>query len=159
VTPLRARVATIAASALLTRRPRRRAPPDDRPRLRRRGAAGARDAAAGADRLDVLRAGFAPLAGKRVGLVTNHTGRARDGATTIDLLFAAKDVKLVTLFSPEHGIRGVLDANVPSDVDEKTKLPILSLYGDTRGRPTRCSRASTRSSSISGNRGRASIPT
>jgi uncharacterized protein YbbC (DUF1343 family) len=86
--------------------------------------------------LDVLRAeGFARLAGKRVGLVTNHTGRARDGATAIDLLFAAKDVKLVKLFSPEHGIRGVLDENVPTAVDEKTKLPILSLYGETR-RPT-----------------------
>jgi uncharacterized protein YbbC (DUF1343 family) len=86
--------------------------------------------------LDVLRAqGFAPLKGKRVGLVTNHTGRARDGATAIDLFFAAKDVKLVALFSPEHGIRGILDANVPTEVDEKTKLPINSLYGQTQ-RPT-----------------------
>ena len=86
--------------------------------------------------LDVLRAqGFAALAGKRVGLVTNHTGRARDGATPIDLLFGAKDVKLVALFSPEHGIRGILDANVPSTLDEKTRLPINSLYGETR-RPT-----------------------
>jgi uncharacterized protein YbbC (DUF1343 family) len=86
--------------------------------------------------LDVLRAeGFARLAGKRVGLVTNHTGRARDGATGIDLLFTAKDVKLVKLFSPEHGIRGILDDKVPSEVDEKTKLPIHSLYGETR-RPT-----------------------
>jgi uncharacterized protein YbbC (DUF1343 family) len=48
------------------------------------------------------------------------------------LLFAAKDVKLVSLFSPEHGIRGILDASVPSAVDEKTRLPIASLYGDTR---------------------------
>jgi len=44
-------------------------------------------------------------------------------------------VKLVRLFSPEHGIRGILDEQVPAEVDEKTKLPILSLYGDTR-RPT-----------------------
>ena len=86
--------------------------------------------------LDVLRAqGFAPLRGKRVGLVTNHTGRARDGATAIDLFFNATEVKLVALFSPEHGIRGILDSNVPAEVDEKTKLPIHSLYGDTR-RPT-----------------------
>jgi len=70
-----------------------------------------------------------------VGLLTNHTGRARDGATTIDLLFQAKDVKLVKLFSPEHGIRGILDENVPSSTDEKTGLPIHSLYGETR-RPT-----------------------
>ena len=86
--------------------------------------------------LDVLRAqGFAPLQGKRVGLVTNHTGRARDGSSAIDLLHAAKNVKLVALFGPEHGIRGVLDANVPAETDDATGLPIYSLYGDTR-RPT-----------------------
>jgi len=71
-------------------------------------------------------------------LVTNHTGRARDGTTTIDLLHsssAASGHTLVALFSPEHGIRGVLDASVPSTTDEKTGLRIHSLYGDTR-RPT-----------------------
>ena len=86
--------------------------------------------------IDVLRAdGFAILSGKSVGLVTNHTGRARDGASAIDLLHGAKDVKLVALFSPEHGIRGILDAKVPSEKDEKTGLAIHSLYGETR-RPT-----------------------
>ena len=86
--------------------------------------------------IDVLRAeNFAPLKGLRVGLVTNHTGRARDGATTIDLLAAAPDVKLVALFSPEHGIRGILDAAVPSTFDDRTNLPIHSLYGATQ-RPT-----------------------
>jgi uncharacterized protein YbbC (DUF1343 family) len=70
-----------------------------------------------------------------VGLVTNHTGRARDAATTIDLLHKAKDVTLVALFSPEHGIRGILDASVPSETDAATGLPIHSLYGETR-RPT-----------------------
>ena len=139
VTPLRARVATIAASAIAD------APADPgRTRMmtgRDFGPSGtppARGRASGQVEtgLDVLRAaGFAPLRGKRVGLVTNHTGRARDGATAIDLLFQAKDVTLVALFSPEHGIRGVLDAKVASDVDEKTKLPINSLYGDTQ-RPT-----------------------
>jgi uncharacterized protein YbbC (DUF1343 family) len=84
----------------------------------------------------VLRAdGFAPLRGKRVGLVTNHTGRARDGATAIDLIHRAKDVQLVALFSPEHGIRGVLDAKVAAEKDDKTGLVIHSLYGETR-RPT-----------------------
>jgi uncharacterized protein YbbC (DUF1343 family) len=83
--------------------------------------------------IDVLKAdGFKILRGKNVGLVTNHTGRARDGATTIDLIHGAKDVKLVALFSPEHGIRGVLDAKVASSKDEKTGLVIHSLYGDTR---------------------------
>jgi uncharacterized protein YbbC (DUF1343 family) len=138
VTPLRARVATIAAAALTD------APAEagrTRPMTGRDfGASGSAPAKPKAEPvqtgLDVLRAsGFATLRGKRVGLVTNHTGRARDGATAIDLLFAAKDVTLVALFSPEHGIRGVLDANVASAVDEKTKLPIYSLYGETE-RPT-----------------------
>jgi uncharacterized protein YbbC (DUF1343 family) len=86
--------------------------------------------------IDVLREQkFAPLAGKRVGLITNHTGLAVDGTTTIDLLFHFKDCKLVALFSPEHGIRGSLDASVSSSTDESTGLPIYSLYGETR-RPT-----------------------
>jgi uncharacterized protein YbbC (DUF1343 family) len=86
--------------------------------------------------IDVLtRDGFAPLKGKRVGLITNHTGRAANGTSTIDLLHKAPGVTLVALFSPEHGIRGILDADVPSSRDEQTGLPIHSLYGETR-RPT-----------------------
>jgi uncharacterized protein YbbC (DUF1343 family)/CubicO group peptidase (beta-lactamase class C family) len=72
------------------------------------------------------------LAGKRIGLVTNHTGQNRKGKQTIDILFEAKNLKLVALFSPEHGIRGLLDDKVSDSVDEKTKLPIYSLYGETR---------------------------
>ena len=57
--------------------------------------------------IDVLEAqNFAPLAGKRVGLITNQTGIDRNGRSTIDLLAHAPGVKLVALFSPEHGIRG-----------------------------------------------------
>ncbi len=83
--------------------------------------------------IDVLkRDGFAILKGKPVGLITNHTGRDREGNSTIDLLFKAPDVKLVALFSPEHGIRGVSDEKVSDSVDEKTKLMIYSLYGETR---------------------------
>ncbi len=87
--------------------------------------------------IDVLaRDGFAVLKGRRVGLVTNHTGVAANGASTIDVLHGAPGVTLVALFSPEHGIRGQLDIeNVPSGKDEKTGLPIHSLYGETR-RPT-----------------------
>jgi uncharacterized protein YbbC (DUF1343 family)/CubicO group peptidase (beta-lactamase class C family) len=86
--------------------------------------------------IDVLaREGFARLKGKKVGLVTNHTGRAKDGKTTIDLIHGAPGVQLVALFSPEHGIRGILDTEVPSSRDDKTGLPIHSLYGATR-RPT-----------------------
>ena len=86
--------------------------------------------------IDVLRAeGFARLKGRRVGLVTNHTGRAADGTPTIDLLVGQTDLTLVSLFSPEHGIRGIVDEDVPSAKDEKTGLVIHSLYGKTR-RPT-----------------------
>src|SRR5262249_3063401 len=74
--------------------------------------------------IDVLaRDGFKQLRGKKIGLLTNHTGRSRDGKTTIDLLHAAPGVQLVALFSPEHGIRGILDEDVPASKDDKTGLP------------------------------------
>jgi uncharacterized protein YbbC (DUF1343 family) len=86
--------------------------------------------------IDVLRErNFAPLAGKRVGLITNHTGLAADGVSTIDLLFRTDVCKLTALFSPEHGIRGTADEKVNSSVDKATGLPVYSLYGETR-RPT-----------------------
>jgi uncharacterized protein YbbC (DUF1343 family) len=68
----------------------------------------------------------------KIGLVTNHTGRSRDGRSTIDVLFRAPGVTLVRLFSPEHGIRGALDTKVPDARDEATGLPIVSLYGEDR---------------------------
>ena len=84
--------------------------------------------------IDVLEAsGFVALKGLRVGLVTNHTGLSRGGKTTIDLLAAAPGVKLVCLFSPEHGIRGTEDREGISDsTDKATGLPVHSLYGKTR---------------------------
>lgn len=75
---------------------------------------------------------FAPIKGKNVGLITNHTGRTRDNKATIDLLFEAPEVNLVALFSPEHGIRGTADEKVTSGKDEKTGLPVYSLYGKTQ---------------------------
>ncbi len=78
---------------------------------------------------------FAPLAGKRIGLITNQTGIDRNRRSTIDLLAHAPGVKLVALFSPEHGIRGTADERVSSTQDDATGLPIFSLYGDTL-RPT-----------------------
>lgn len=89
-----------------------------------------RDQTATLNGIDVLvRDDFAPLRGLRVGLITNQSGRDRDGRSTIDILHAAKDVKLVALFSPEHGLRGTADEKVGDSIDEKTKLPIYSLYG------------------------------
>lgn len=139
VTPLRARIATTVAAALVD--PAvvsvRTAVPWTRQVKAASGPPPARsDDVLTQTGIDVLRAGgFAALKGRRVGLVTNHTGIARDRTPTIDLLHGAKDVTLVALFSPEHGIRGILDSSVPSSRDERTGLPIHSLYGDTR-RPT-----------------------
>lgn len=83
--------------------------------------------------IDVLEAeDFAPLRGKRVGLITNQTGVDARGRRTIDLLAHANGVKLVALFSPEHGIRGRMDQSVANSTDEVTGLPIYSLYGATR---------------------------
>jgi uncharacterized protein YbbC (DUF1343 family)/CubicO group peptidase (beta-lactamase class C family) len=83
--------------------------------------------------IDVLeRDGFKQLKGMRIGLVTNHTGRDRSGRSTIDVLFKAPDVKLVALFAPEHGIRGLADEKVSDSKDDVTGLPIYSLYGETR---------------------------
>ena len=71
--------------------------------------------------------------GQRVGLVTNHTGRGRDGTPSIDLLADHPEVELVALYSPEHGIRGSAEAGerVASGIDERTGLPVHSLYGET----------------------------
>src|SRR2546423_1432173 len=83
--------------------------------------------------IDVLeRDGFKQLANMRIGLVTNQTGRDRAGHSTIDVLFKAPNVKLVALFSPEHGIRGLADEKVSDTKDEQTGLPIYSLYGEPR---------------------------
>ena len=135
VTPLRAEVATIVASSIADLAPERaRAMTFSRP-----APAPAPAAAPGVPvsaGVDVLRASaFAPVKGLRLGLLTNQTGRTRDGVSTIDLLATAPGVTLVSLFSPEHGIRGLLDAGVPSTTDDKTGLPIYSLYGATE-RPT-----------------------
>lgn len=81
--------------------------------------------------VDVLaREEFARLHGRRVGLVTNHTGLLNDERTTIDALHAAPGVTLVKLFGPEHGIRGEFDEpQVADSVDGATGLPVFSLYG------------------------------
>jgi uncharacterized protein YbbC (DUF1343 family)/CubicO group peptidase (beta-lactamase class C family) len=86
--------------------------------------------------LDVLRAeAFNRLRGRKIGLLTNQTGLARDGVSAIDLLEGAGNPKLFTLFSPEHGIRGIRDDRVPSSRDKKTGRVVHSLYGQ-RLRPT-----------------------
>ena len=86
--------------------------------------------------VDVLAARkFAPLSGKRVGLITNHTGLDAVGRRTIDLLARTPGVKLRAIFSPEHGLSGKVDKKVASGRDASTNLPLYSLYGKTL-RPT-----------------------
>ena len=87
--------------------------------------------------IDVLKHdGFALLRGKRVGLITNQTGRTFDNRRTVDVLAAAEGVELVALFAPEHGWEGqVTEGRVGETIDAKTGLKVHSLYGQTR-RPT-----------------------
>ncbi len=89
----------------------------------------------GAERADV----YVPmLRGKRIGLLSNHTGVLPDGRHTVDAMLAnGLDVRV--LFSPEHGFRGTADAgeHVASGVDGPTGLPIASLYDGRRRGPAK----------------------
>ncbi|MEO1835819.1 MAG: exo-beta-N-acetylmuramidase NamZ domain-containing protein [Akkermansiaceae bacterium] len=81
---------------------------------------------------------FAELKGLKVGLITNQTGLSRDRQSTIDLLHGSDEVQLLSLFGPEHGIRGTFDGKVADGIDKKTGLPIHSLYaGVDRRKPKR----------------------
>ncbi|HTU93828.1 MAG TPA: exo-beta-N-acetylmuramidase NamZ domain-containing protein, partial [Gemmataceae bacterium] len=125
---LRSKVASLVSASII--KPVGRASqPDDR-----NGRAGKPDLRNGIDVLN--RDGFRKLKGRRIGLMTNHTGVDREGHSTIDILHQAEGVQLVALFSPEHGIRGEVERSVEDSKDEKTGLPIYSLYG-TRKRPTK----------------------
>ena len=92
--------------------------------------------------LDVLIAeNFKRLEGKKVGVVCNHTAVDRKGTHLVDAMFANKNINIVALFAPEHGIRGALDESIKNSVDEKTGLKINSLYDtslpiEKRYRPT-----------------------
>ena len=88
--------------------------------------------------IDVLESmGFAPLRGKRVGLLTHPAGVNRFGRSTVDVLRSARGVRLTALFGPEHGIYGDEKADVPvlDKIDRRTRLPVYSLYGKYR-KPT-----------------------
>lgn len=129
VTRVRGQVATLVAASIM-------AAPFPNPRATASAAPAGRSVSHVLTGLDVLvRDDYRALKGRRIGLVTNHTGVDREGRSTIDLLNQAQGVKLVALFSPEHGIRGKLDAKVGDSVDEKTGLPVHSLYGQ-RQRPS-----------------------
>jgi uncharacterized protein YbbC (DUF1343 family) len=76
-----------------------------------------------------------PFAGKRIGLITNQTGLDFQGRPTVEYFAKRQSLKLVAIFSPEHGINGKLDADIANSTDPTTGVPIYSLYGETR-RPT-----------------------
>lgn len=79
---------------------------------------------------------FARLKGKKIGIVTNHTGRDTFGNSVVDLLNKAPGVTVKILFGPEHGIRGAVDRPVADSQDAATGLPVVSLYGPRR-KPTK----------------------
>ncbi len=122
VNPLAGRIGSIAAAAI-----RDTAPQQDE--------SGIRPVLTGIDVLE--RDNYRQLAGRKVGLITNHTGRHRSGVSTVKLLHDTKQLQLVALFSPEHGFAGALDvAKIADSQDQTTGLKVLSLYGETR-RPTK----------------------
>ncbi|MGB2820368.1 MAG: DUF1343 domain-containing protein, partial [Phycisphaerae bacterium] len=129
VNSLAGRIGTIAAAAV--RLPALEA---DRTSARALPASKTRPVAEVLTGLDVLRRDrFRQLAGRRVGLIANHTTLSREGTHAAKLLADARNVTLVKLFSPEHGFDGRLDeAHVADDRDPTTHLPVLSLYGETR---------------------------
>lgn len=88
--------------------------------------------------LDVLiESDFELLRGKRVGVITNHTGVSGDGRHIVDLLSDFEGAELLAVFGPEHGVRGVAPdgKSVKSNIDEISGVPIYSLYGKSK-RPT-----------------------
>jgi uncharacterized protein YbbC (DUF1343 family) len=140
VVSLRGKVSTIAASAL-TELPSSSHPSMKNPPMKHKTSGPSRRTKQQRGTpvftgIDVIHAeAFARVQGRRLGLLTNQTGRSREGFRTIDLIHRAENVELVKLFSPEHGISGVLEEGVRSSTDRRTGLHIQSLYGDYQ-RPT-----------------------
>jgi len=138
VNPLIGRIGTIAAASivnppLMTRRP----PPRTVPTTSQDDENEPRALSTVLTGIDVLeRDRFQVLKGRRIGLITNHTGINRQGTSTVKLLAGAPEVSLVALFSPEHGLEGQLDvAKIVDSRDAALDLPVYSLYGETR-KPT-----------------------
>jgi uncharacterized protein YbbC (DUF1343 family)/CubicO group peptidase (beta-lactamase class C family) len=132
VKPLRAKTAAAVAAAVPMGPPALAALPDAdlEPVMTGHGASDRPDRVRSG--IEVLAAsGFAPLAGKRIGVITNHTGIDASGRSTLNLLLQAPGVKVRAIFSPEHGLSGQLDEKVASGKDGATGLPVYSLYGKT----------------------------
>jgi uncharacterized protein YbbC (DUF1343 family)/CubicO group peptidase (beta-lactamase class C family) len=78
---------------------------------------------------------YASLSGLKIGLITNHSGIDSAGRSALDLFCKAPGLKLVSVFTPEHGLSGQVDAKIPSNPKFRKGIPLYSLYGDTL-RPT-----------------------
>lgn len=137
LTPVRAKVATIVAANVALRGQRvtltgyneNLTGPGARRQVGRNGAT-----LTGLDVLAGLK--FQPFAGKRIGLITNHSGLDRQGKRNIDVMRAA-GVQIAAIFSPEHGFLGREDrAGIQDTTDAATGIKVFSLYGATN-RPTR----------------------
>jgi uncharacterized protein YbbC (DUF1343 family)/CubicO group peptidase (beta-lactamase class C family) len=145
INPIRAKIATIVAAAVGKDRDpldlSLSTPLSDSAPYETLEAAGARRMTAPNHEvltgLDVLEAEkFAPLAGKRIGLITNHTGLTRAGKRNIDAMRETA-INIAAIFSPEHGLTGKEDRpDIADDRDLSTGLPIRSLYANGRNRPT-----------------------
>jgi uncharacterized protein YbbC (DUF1343 family) len=85
----------------------------------------------------LLRDSLHLVRGKRVGFITNHTSVTADGRSGVDVLHEAREVELVALFAPEHGLRGTAHGGewIASGRDTRTGVRVLSLYGRTQ-KPT-----------------------
>lgn len=90
----------------------------------------------GIDVLEEMR--FAPILGKRIGLLTHRAGVNRRGEQTVEILRRATSVRLTALFSVEHGLYGDLPANqvIQDYVDNRSGLPVYSLYNGKSRKPT-----------------------
>jgi uncharacterized protein YbbC (DUF1343 family) len=134
VKALRARISAAIAQAIPLGKPARASLGGSEPVMAGHGASDTPDKVRSG--LEVLAAsGFAPLKGKNIGVITNHTGVDAWGRSTLKLLLQAPGVKVRAIFSPEHGLSGQLDEKIPSGRDAATGLPVYSLYGKVM-RPT-----------------------
>ena len=83
--------------------------------------------------LDVLiEEGFAPLEGAKVGVITNHTGVDRHGRSIIEIFSRCDKFQLAAVFSPEHGLKGIIEGEYSSQHLENSGIPVYSLYGRER---------------------------
>ncbi len=134
VKALRARISAGVAQAIPLGKPARVALGGSEPVMAGHGASDTPDKVRSG--LEVLAAsGYAPLQGKKIGVITNHTGVDASRRSTLKLLLQAPGVQVKAIFSPEHGLSGQLDEKIASGRDGATGLPIYSLYGNVK-KPT-----------------------